>query len=358
MADDEALIAIRAADPQAWVAYRDDFYFRVIDHNPLMVGPFRETNEGTMRLIDLSDTDLSTLTKDLSKYDLSLVCFDRTNLTSLVMKDCNFTNSTFNDSIINDTKFDLSNFDHVHLMRCTSNENTSFRKIRSKRAVINSYFEGVCFKKAILKHADITSSFINCNLAGCNFRGSRISNTTWQNSLIDKNTSVEICDFSDQPVTRDKSDSIRHSWFLRKWLFNWRITRIAGSLPIFEFSWVLFLSALFIINTIGLINTTTPKIFENINQIPIPQKMEFIILSTLLLSFGSTLYKIFCPDKVKEFSAAQWVYEHRHPRVEYLIESLQKPIIQAISILSLLVGAGIGSYLLLEKVLSAISYIF
>jgi len=46
--------------------------------------------------------------------------------------------------------------------------------------------------------------------------------------------------------------------------------------------------------------------------------MTFILLDTLLLVAGSTLYRFRCPERIQEFSEHQWVEEHGHPRLIYI----------------------------------------
>jgi hypothetical protein len=44
----------------------------------------------------------------------------------------------------------------------------------------------------------------------------------------------------------------------------------------------------------------------HIHPRPIPQQSLLLLVSTILLAVGSTLYTFFCPSRVKEFSRDQW----------------------------------------------------
>lgn len=50
---------------------------------------------------------------------------------------------------------------------------------------------------------------------------------------------------------------------------------------------------------------------------PIPQQSLLLLVSTLLLAVGSTLYTFFCPSRVKEFSRDQWCDQLGRSLVHY-----------------------------------------
>ena len=59
-------------------------------------------------------------------------------------------------------------------------------------------------------------------------------------------------------------------------------------------------------------------------EIPFPLRSQLIVISSLLLVAGSTLYRVGCPARVQEFSETEWVEAHGHPRLLYISDSLSR----------------------------------
>jgi hypothetical protein len=55
-----------------------------------------------------------------------------------------------------------------------------------------------------------------------------------------------------------------------------------------------------------LLERLTSLAVRYLHPSPIPQQLFLLVVSTILLAVGSTLYTFFCPSRVKEFSRDQW----------------------------------------------------
>ena len=91
--------------------------------------------------------------------------------------------------------------------------------------------------------------------------------------------------------------------------------------------------------------------------IPMPLRMELILLDSILLVLGTTLYKLFCPDTIQEFSEVQWVSQHHQPRLIYFREMWRKWwLVWPTGIFSIS-GALLALYLIGERILMAAKYL-
>jgi len=304
--------------------------------------------------------DQSFSNKDFSKYqfkglqfkhvtfdhcDFSGAKFDFSHFGVCTFNNCSFQNAEFKNASLSHAKANNTNFSNAYFGK---NSN-----LGSNGAFEVCNFEGI----QILASNSEKSSFNECNIKNTKFGRSNFASVIWTKCLINRNTDFEFSDLSGSLITKDTSETTRYGNLLRKYYFNWRFIRAIGNFPILGFSWIVFLSSLFLINTIGAINELDPPLLDGMEDLPIPYDALWILSSSLLLALGSTIYSICCPGEVKSFSETQWVYEHNHPRMEYLVSALQKPIWQAISVLSLTAGTLMGLILVGGRILNAFQYV-
>ena len=60
-----------------------------------------------------------------------------------------------------------------------------------------------------------------------------------------------------------------------------------------------------------------PLLLERLHPRPIPSQSLVLLLSTGLLAVGSSLYMVFCPSRIKEFSRDQWYYQLNRSLLHY-----------------------------------------
>lgn len=60
-----------------------------------------------------------------------------------------------------------------------------------------------------------------------------------------------------------------------------------------------------------------PFVLERLHPCPIPSLSFLLLVSTVLLAVGSTLYTFFCPSRVKEFGRDQWCDQLGHSLLHY-----------------------------------------
>lgn len=123
-----------------------------------------------------------------------------------------------------------------------------------------------------------------------------------------------------------------------KWV-DWERIRTVGRLPLFGISYsVLILIPFFFfglavyndnvelvqtwasqldLTSEGYLKTTTELIMEHLQPLPIPSLSLLLLMSAVSLAIASTLYTLFCPSRIKEFSQDVWQLELRLSLIHY-----------------------------------------
>ncbi|MBN2411094.1 pentapeptide repeat-containing protein [candidate division KSB1 bacterium] len=204
--------------------------------------------------------------------------------------------------------------------------------------------------KANLQKADLGGT----NLQKADLRFSDLTNANFTNIKIHKTKLHNIkIDEQIHPVLNDGSDTIIFHW--RDKLLNWSRLRAIGQFPLFGVSWVALGFSIFVLSNVDLINTELMEFIDN--PIPIPGRMVWLLISSILLVIGSTLYKTVCPARVQEFSETQWVEQHRHPRLLYIAEKLRRRWVQWPTLITTVSGGLIALWLVLERLIKVIVYL-
>jgi hypothetical protein len=85
--------------------------------------------------------------------------------------------------------------------------------------------------------------------------------------------------------------------------------------------------------------------------------MTAIIVSSLLLVIGSTVYRFRCPRRVQEFSETQYVEQLGHPRPRYISDALKREGQKTAAVTTLL-GGGLALCLIVERLWLAGLYLY
>ena len=121
-------------------------------------------------------------------------------------------------------------------------------------------------------------------------------------------------------------ETCKRSW-PERW-FDWERLRIMGRLPLFGISYTTLIFILTAFYGLALYNEKidlvqawaqqavtspdhplyrlAPLILDRLHRLSIPRLSFVLLLSTILLAAGSTLYTLFCPSRIKKFSRDQW----------------------------------------------------
>jgi hypothetical protein len=111
-------------------------------------------------------------------------------------------------------------------------------------------------------------------------------------------------------------------------LLDWERLRVVGRLPLFGLSYTALVLIPIVFYGLALYNDKielvrawaeqvialpdhpwhrlAPLVLDRLHPRPIPRLSFVLLVSTILLAAGSTLYTFFCPSRIKEFSHTQW----------------------------------------------------
>jgi len=214
-----------------------------------------------------------------------------------------------------------------------SNSNLSLATL-FKASLQNANVLGADLTGADLDHADLQrTDFENAVLRNANFDEANVSAANFRDAIgvthahnLDK---VRI-DRDAQYLETVKRDAIN------RWL-DWERLRTLGRLPLFGASYTVLLLIPVFIFTLATYNryvvgpaqafavsvreavdsdrsthteltaiAAASAIEEHVAPLAIPSQSLLILLSTFLLAIGSSIYVLFCPSRVKEFTRDQW----------------------------------------------------
>ncbi len=315
--------------------------------------------------VDLLINDKTLENKDYSGWNFSRVIF-----TGCHFKKCNFASCKFQDVAFRcQCIFTDCNFSKIIFGRPTEASTSKWEGCEFDACTMHKMVIGRVSIKGTFKKCDMTGSkienaevqnvsFSNANLSGCSFRRTKFIKTLWDGAILDENTNFDQADFksSHYSVTTDRSDRIKFN--LKNKCSNWEWVRCVSDIPIFGVSWIMLGLALFVVNSIHTLNDKKFIKEDIINyDIPIPTQIRWIILSTILLAIGATIYRIKCPKQVQEFSVTEWVSELGHARPLYLVDTLKNPNYRYFCLTLMLAGGIIGACQIFVHLLDAILYI-
>jgi hypothetical protein len=163
-----------------------------------------------------------------------------------------------------------------------------------------------------------------------------------------------------------------------KWL-DWEHVRIAGRLPLFGASYSvlvaipLFFYALEVYNDkVVLLRSWAEKsiastatgdyhiaetILQRLHPLPVPGLSALLLASTAFLAIGATIYAVWCPSRVKEFSRDQWRYQLGLSVVHYMADAWRRRPLRLAALFFYTTG-GIGAgFVLLTKLIGVAKFL-
>ncbi|MEW8086172.1 MAG: pentapeptide repeat-containing protein [Candidatus Thiodiazotropha endolucinida] len=344
-------------------------HLNIIDHGPSVAKEWRQANPDTG--FDLSGAKLSN--RDLTNYDLSHSNLSGANFCKSNLSGCNLV-----ESIISNTNFKSANLSNSHLHKLVRTDNANFSNTRiigssiTRCEFINCDFSGAFIKSSNLHN----TSFFEVDFNKCSFYNLSISNVKMTRSYgIHTSLGLDTLSFPPDQIT--SFETTIQEW--PKKYFDWENLRTVGRLPLFGASYFalivipIYFYGLDIYNlNIELIrdwaiqstqkDTITSKylaefIIDKVYPLPVPTRSLGILISTILLAFGSTLYTFFCPSRIKEFSKDQWVDELNKSLVNYWPFSWRNRSIRLLSSLFYIAGGFCLLLFLFEKLYGVILYV-
>jgi hypothetical protein len=163
-----------------------------------------------------------------------------------------------------------------------------------------------------------------------------------------------------------------------RWL-DWERLRVVGRLPLFGVSYfglilipIIFYGLAFYNDKVTLVRAWAEQallqpdhnlyrlaslVLARLHPQPIPQQSLLLLVSTVLLAVGSTLYTFFCPSRVKEFSRDQWCDQLERSLVHYWPLAWRHRIIRLICVACYALGGAGALWILGTKVWQVLLFI-
>jgi hypothetical protein len=229
----------------------------------------------------------------------------------------------------------------------------------SNSTFVRSLFRGatmmqVKFNDAHLEYADFTK----CNLDGVVFSGATLISTKFDHASINRcnfDKSIAISRSKGLDSTRmSPGDYIASIDELRlpviDHLIPWQRLRTVGRLPLFGLSYgttgILFTYFTYLSywhdlmgKAIKVINKIEPEgdVAEYLQtvrdwtaQVGPSTHSLLLLIATLSLGTGATLYLLGCPSKIQSFNIDEWEFSHGKPRIHYLASGWRSPSLRSI----------------------------
>ncbi|MBK9586881.1 MAG: pentapeptide repeat-containing protein [Alphaproteobacteria bacterium] len=343
MPSSEAFDALKSGK-SAWEAYRASAF----------------KNGAAARLvdgrIDLRSADLSYM--DLSCFDLSRVDFSSaddgfpTLLSGAKLSDAYLFGSRFSGTRFAGADLSGSNIAGAEFDSVSFDERSSLRSAKGNGETVfrRCSLGGVDLSGAKLTGADFSGSTLtDTDLSGVNFVSARLGGTSWERARIDEKTKFDLAHFSDHPVTLDQSESMIVPGGL-----NWKNLRWIGSLRLMPVS-IFGLAGCFLLLSAVKATSADPQAAIQFSAAGItPVIVHLLMIAFSFLFTGAYLFSLRCPEEVKEFSIAQWVYLAKNPRPVYLAKTLQGRAYALASFLLVLAGFALLLFSLKAVVLSVL----
>jgi hypothetical protein len=153
---------------------------------------------------------------------------------------------------------------------------------------------------------------------------------------------------------------------------DWERLQLVGRLPLFGISYIALILIPIVFYGLALYNDKVelvrawaeqvialpdhpwhrmaPLVLDRLHPRPIPTLSFVLLVSTLLLAAGSTLYTFFCPSRIKEFSRDQWCDQLGHSLLYYWPFAWKKRYVRLICAACYALGGAGAAWVLGTKV--------
>jgi uncharacterized protein YjbI with pentapeptide repeats len=210
--------------------------------------------------------------------------------------------------------------------------------------------------------------FHGARAASLNLDGIRGMHAAW---------ALETVSFRDnQGVEHLERDTLRLESACREWPerfpFAWEHIRMFGQLRLLSVSYLALVAVPIIVDLINYFNTLlraarhwiherdatlmgARRALDGLHEMSLGSSTALLFLSVVFISMGVLLYTVFCPPRVKEFSAEQWRYQLNRPLIHYWPHSWKFRRARIPCLLFYLMGAGLFLFVLIYKVARALA---
>ena len=247
------------------------------------------------------------------------------------------------------------------------------------------------FRRANLSGVDLNAanvagtSFLECDLTNvkfsrailnrANFRAAHIRNVDFERSIgLSSCKNLILCHLSpgEDVVSLDYLEIPIWDKYI-----SWLFIRKFGKLPLFVpayFSLIVLCVYYYILafydDMVIQLHIVSGKLqaaqpYRNLVDLILPLitpavptfRSILLIIATLSFAVATTLYALFCPARIQEFTAEQWEFSLRQSRFYYICTSWNNRVIRIVCALAYFVGGSVASYLIIENLVRYVRFL-
>jgi len=358
---------------------------------------------------------------DLTESDLTGADFTGANLSQAKLQDARLDNADFKGAHLDSVRVKWSELSKAKSLP-TSMQNCSFDAQQMEKVKLTGInLSGSSFWKANLKNArfrrcslertsfhsaDLSgASLAEANLTSASMLAANLTNVKFTRAIFNgadlTESNVAGADFYEAELNRTNFEKVRGMrdaknlattlvpsevrYFesimleLPERFCDWERARIFGRLPLFTASY----TAVIVIPVVaygyslynegvvslrqkaeGLSNEDASHrmlarfILDNAHFVPMPAWSLELLVATVLLAIASTIYAIFCPSRVKEFSRDRWCDELGKSVVHYCAHAWTRRWLRVACLFFYVSGGVLAAVLILTKIVNAGAYIY
>jgi Pentapeptide repeats (8 copies) len=283
---------------------------------------WREENPETR--LDLVEADLHG--DDLAGAHLNRANLHRANLNGADLHGADLTEAELVEALLRGADLRRAEMEEAHLHGANLERANLAGAFLRFAYLDEALLRGANLRRAVLLAADLHGA----NLATARLHGARLDEANLDGANLHRVHGAYQAD--DLETTRlGEGDVLYFEKCNRRWperWFDWERLRVMGRLPLFGISYTTLILIPFVFYGLALYNDKVelvrawaeqvialpshpwdrlaPLVLERLHPRPIPSQSLLLLVSTILLAAGSTLYTFFCPSRVKEFSRDQW----------------------------------------------------
>lgn len=228
------------------------------------------------------------------------------------------------------------------------------------------------------------SSFARCELNNCNFSGSDWTNCDFSNATFNE---CNLSKIRNAHLARGLH-TIRANGILMNFetakrpvcnqYFDWEHIKNFGKLPLFTASGIAIVLIPIYFYLIDICNrnieafkkavienihadairSTTRELIRKIEPLDIPALSLEMLISAIFLFIASSLYTIFCPQRIKEFSMEKWCHDINKPLITYWPHAWRLPLVRLFVFILYLSGGALALWVLAIKLFDTAGYIW
>lgn len=297
---------------------------------------------------------------DLREIHLSEIDLQRANLCQANLQRANLAKANLRSADLTGAHLDLANLSDADLsgavLKAAVLKGANLQHAKLDHAKLQgANLQSAHLQKASLRNADLTGACV----AKAQLLETKVSGTI----LSGLKGAVHARQLASVRIRNDHPAQYFETC-VRPWpeyYLDWERLRTLGHLPLFGASYTAVILIPLVLSGFAFYNdkvdlmqawamqlATIPEhplhrlatlLLERLRPLPPPQYAFLLLCSTVLLATGATLYTLFCPSRIKEFSRGQWCDQLHQPLLHYWPLAWQHRGIRCICAVSYSLGA-------------------